>query len=189
MAGRVAKLTVILGANQTGKTSLIEKILNSRPKDERQLILTPDPIEWQQVPEISEDHREIYNFTGRRRLIYDSKKTLEAAAKFDNGLIIYDDCRVYLMSHTDEEIARLFIRRAQKMADIFAVGHGFSEIPPRFFTFASEFILFRTSDNPKRRKEYFSSDEIYEKIKETSERINLQAVKNPHIFTIIKNRA
>ena len=41
--------------------------------------------------------------------------------------------------------------------DIFAIAHGFTEVPPVFFTFSTDFILFKTLDSISRRRQYISN--------------------------------
>jgi len=69
------------------------------------------------------------------------------------------------------------------MLDIFAVGHGFNEVPPVFFTFCSDIFLFRTTDNIARRKNCLQNFELMEK---AQAEVNQKAIKSPHFFKYIK---
>ena len=78
---------------------------------------------------------------------------------------------------------RLRIKRRQGEVDVYAVGHGFTDIPPVFFTFATDLFLFRTTDNIVRRKNVLKE---YERTLEAQKRINREATKNQHYYEWIK---
>jgi len=182
---RQTKLIIVLGYNGTGKTTLVKKlVLDSLKRRDRALIVTPDDIEWQPVPLVHNKfkHR-IERYVGARRLIYQKGDLELIASHYKSGLLVLDDCRAYLEARTEPEMHELLIRRRQRMIDIIAVGHGFTEVPPKFFTFSSEIILFRTIDNIERRKNVLKD---YERMKEAQTRVNLAAVKNPYHYEIIQ---
>ena len=77
----------------------------------------------------------------------------------------------------------ILIRRRQKMIDICYVGHGFTQIPPAFFTFSTHFALFKTIDNIDRRRDCIQN---FDEMKAAQERVNAAALKNPHYHEIIK---
>lgn len=184
MAERAAKLTIILGTNGTGKTTLLRQILTASP--EKSLVITPDDIEWSDAPAVELSRPDDFIFTGIRRHIFDPDKkngTLSRLEYFRRGSLVFDDCRAYLTAQTDDKIRQLIIRRRQRMADVFAVGHGFSEVPPVFFTFATDIILFRTTDNIARRKNYLKDFELMERVQK---RVNIKSKTNPHYCEHIK---
>ena len=184
MTERPAKLTIILGTNGTGKTTLLREILQK--SNQKALVITPDDIEWQQCEAVELNSAGGFNFTGIRRHIFNPAKrngTLDRLEYFKKGVMVFDDCRAYLSSATDDRIRRLIIRRRQRMVDVFAVGHGFNEVPPVFFTFATDIVLFRTTDNIARRRNCLKD---FDRMAEAQNRVNKQAVKNPHYFEIIK---
>lgn len=184
MTGRQAKLMIILGYNGTGKTTLLKKIIqNEINKGGRALIITPDDIEFNEYKTLHLLNAHTLDFTGGRRIIFQESYTLQNIHHFTKGLLVFDDCRAYLKSTTDEAIHNLLIRRRQRQIDIVAVGHGFTEVPPKFFTFASEIILFETKDNIYSRKTVIKD---FEKMQKSQEAVNKLADKNPHIYDIIK---
>lgn len=181
---RAAKMTVLLGTNGTGKTTLLRHILES--SGQRCLVITPDDVEWGDYPLTDLRTADDFKFDGICRHIFNPHKecgTLQRIAYFKQGIIVFDDCRAYLKSSTHDAIHELMIRRRQREVDIFAVGHGFNEVPPVFFTFSTEMILFRTTDNIVRRKNCLKD---YEAALQAQQRINSQAKKEPHYFEIIK---
>lgn len=181
---RTAKLTIILGTNGTGKTTLLKNILMK--SNDRSLVITPDDIEWQHLEPTDLISPDDFLFSGNRRHIWDPAKktgTLDKLEFFYRGIIVFDDCRAYLQSSTDDRIRQLLIRRRQRMVDVFAVGHGFNEVPPVFFTFATDIILFRTTDNIIRRKNCLKN---YDEMVKAQVRINRKAEKEPHYFEHLK---
>ncbi len=178
---RAAKLTVIIGTNGTGKTTLLHEII-SRAR-QRALIITPDSAEWLQYPENELKTPDDFLFQGVQRHIFSPRDTLDRIEFFSRGILVFDDCRSYLTSTTDHRIHSLLIRRRQRMVDVFAVGHGFNEIPPVFFTFCSDIFLFRTTDNINRRKDCLKD---FDRMKIVQGRINKNAIKKPHYYEHIK---
>lgn len=180
---RTAKMTIILGFNGTGKTSLLEKILLQSP--EKTLVVTPDDIEWKNYELTELDSKDSFLYKGIKRHIFDPSKkggTLDKISHFKRGTLVFDDCRSYLHASTHDSIRQLIIRRRQRMVDVFVVGHGFTEVPPVFFTFATDIILFRTEDNIERRKPYIKN---FEEMKKAQDEVNRKAKQNPHYCKII----
>jgi len=119
---------------------------------------------------------------GARRMVYMDGVLKIVAENFTKGMLVLDDCRAYLEAKTVQDLHYLLIRRRQKMFDIVAVSHGFTEVPPKFFTFASKIILFRTIDSIDTRKKYLKD---FLQMKAAQERVNKAAEKDPHYFEII----
>jgi len=185
---RATKMIVVLGYNGTGKTTFIKKLVIAelKKKDSHCLIITPDDIEWTGLEDVHPKYpHRVKTYVGARKMIYQEGVLEIVSENFRKGLLVFDDCRSYLGSTTDQDLHNLLIRRRQKMLDIVAVGHGFTEVPPKFFTFASDIVLFRTIDNIKRREDCLKD---YPVMKEAQERINKIAEKNPHYYEIIPQK-
>lgn len=139
---------LIVGTNGTGKTTLVLNDFVANYK-ENVLIVDADGMErkWQQFPLIEPE--QISNPTHRitRVMMIDEQKTIDQLSNFKNGLIVLDDCRVYINSRLEKPFRRLFIRRKQFCQDQIAVAHGISEIPSTFWTYATHLILFKTTDS------------------------------------------
>ena len=69
------------------------------------------------------------------------------------------------------------------MRDVVIVGHGFTDIPPQYFTYTTKFILFKTTDNMIKRKNTISNFEAAQKV---VERVNRKAMSNPHYKEALK---
>jgi len=181
---RATKLSIILGYNGTGKTTLTKKIVMHELRHKRRaLIITPDDIEWPTIEMVHPRFPErIREYVGARKIIYEPGILPIISNNYRNGILIFDDCRAYLTASLDSDLHNIMIRRRQKMMDIIAVGHGFTEVPPKFFTFASEIILFRTIDNIDMRKPIIRN---FEQMKAAQIRINKAAQTNPHYYEVI----
>lgn len=182
---RQTKRIVIIGTNGTGKTTLLHKIIQNA--QQKTLIITPYDNEWNErdpngnelFPLTTLSRPEDYNFSGARRHIFDPERTLKCITKFTRGMIVFDDCRVYLDAKTDKSIHSLLVSSRQKMVDEVFVAHGFTEVPPKVFTFATEYILFRTEDNITRRRIFVKN---YPLIERKQREVNRIAVYNPFHF-------
>lgn len=183
MEPRTTKLTVLLGFNGTGKTTLLRKILEE--SGQRALVVTPDDVEWTDYPENELRTRKNFVFDGIQRHVFDPDYSLDAIAHFRKGILVFDDCRAYFNDATDRRVRTLLIRRRQREVDVFVVGHGFTQVPPVFFTFASDYILFKTVDNIDRRKDCISNG--FDFIKNSQAIVNAKAKSDPHFFRYIKN--
>ena len=197
---RPTKLILIIGYNGTGKTTITKKlVINELKKPESHiLVVTPDDIEWQTLPEVHHKFIErVKTYTKARKIIYNDKieyiepqncqlqkgNTIDLISDyFRNGLVVFDDCRSYFNAALESSLHNLLIRRRQKMIDIVMVAHGFTEIPPKAFTFASDIILFKTMDNIDKRKPYLKD---FEKMKQMQAFVNSEAEKNPHYHAVI----
>ncbi len=181
MNERTSKTVVVLGTNGTGKTTLIRKILEN--SGQKCLVVTPHDMEWLDCPINLLNSPQDYKFSGIQRHIYD-EETMDKLAHFSRGIIVFDDCRAYFNASTDKFLHKLFISRRQKMIDIFAVAHGFSDVPPKFFTFATDIFLFKTLDKIEIRKNVLQR---FDELKALQENVNERSEKDIHFYKIFKN--
>jgi len=185
---RDAKLIIILGFNGTGKTTLIKQFVkNHLSRDSgrsKALIVTPDDREFREYKYNECDQPKNLFFTGANTHIFDEDISLDMIRRYyKHGLLIFDDCRGYFRSNIDRDLHSLLIRRRQNEIDIIASGHGFTEIPPKFFTFASEIILFHTKDNIYKRRDCLRN---FDDMQKAQERVNHHSETNAHYFEVIK---
>ncbi len=175
-------MIIVLGTNGTGKTTFLKKTLN-QIKTERKLIVTPDPMEWTDIPLV--DRKELTTFSGIKRLIYKEGDMRLLAEKIANCVLIFDDFKALFLEKRSEinALRTLAIRRRQRMLDLFIVAHGFTEIVPSYlFTFASKIILFRTLDNLTRIKNRLID---YEQVLAAQQKVN--SSKAPDHFFMVLN--
>ena len=186
---RTSKLIIVLGTNGTGKTTFIKQVCAATRQ--RILIITPDDTEYNELDaygnplypmnELRTKHD--FMFEGVCRHIFDPQWTTHVLHNFKCGIIVFDDCRAYFPARTEQVIHELMIRRRQREVDMIAVGHGFTEVPPKFFTFATDYILFRTEDSIDTRKPYIRS---FDKVKKMQETVNKHAKHDPHYHRRLK---
>ena len=162
---RIATCDILVGVVGTGKTTfLVNSIVKPlSAKGSRILIVTNgDGKDWQDVDYLT-DYEEIKTFTGIRKMIYKKGRLEKIQQYYSNGALIFDDCRVYIQAQTSDFMNWLQILRRHVGIDLFAVFHGLTQVPPVFFTFASNLVLFHTLDNIKRRGTYIE-DYLFDEI-------------------------
>lgn len=180
------KLYTIIGTNGTGKSTFCKRMIQ-RTLDNggRALVITPHDMEWLDVEWIElSDRKAVHQFTGIRKVIYEKDTLQNILSSYKNGLIVFDDCGVYFNAKIPDLLRVLFISRRQKNLNQIVVGHGFTQIPPIFFTFTSHFVLFRTTDKVDGRKKVLQNFEL---IKEHQNQVNKTARKQQYYHRIIKN--
>ncbi len=183
---RTPKQIVVLGTNGTGKTTFVKKLVANELKkpDSQVLIVVPDDMEWPSIPWVhSKFPNRIENYVKARKIVYYPGLIDVIREKFRNGMVVFDDCRSYFTAALEIDLHSLLIRRRQQMIDIVACGHGFTEVPPKFFTFATHYALFKTIDNINRRKYDMQN---FEEMKAAQQRINDKSKEDIHYFEIIK---
>ena len=180
---------VIVGKPGTGKTTVLRRILHKALANRRRaLIVTPHENEWEDIPFVCPRFPErIRTYKGARRLICHGEKDILENIKenFVNGFLIFDDCKAYIRPGDRVYMEQFLLALRQKDVDFACVGHGFTTIPPVFYAFATDFIVFATTDNPKKRKDDVMNFEALEKV---VNEVNLKAQTNKHYFRIIRNQ-
>jgi len=178
-------LTIIVGATNTGKTTLIRKTVEKR---NRALAITPHFNEWTDFENINPVNKGFWKFKGIKR-IQAYKDVIKDINKqdnfFRNGVIIFEEARFYIKPRVEEAIEQILIARDQRKTDIIVAAHGITLIPPIFFSYADMFVMFRTQDNLQKRKK----DLIwFEELQELQNKVNNQAKTDPHYYDIFKTK-
>ena len=210
-------LTVIVGATNSGKTTLTEQLIMHR---KRVLAITPHFKEWEDFENINPQNKAFWKFNGTKRVqaytnvikhlngnksIIENKNKNENTDYFRNGVFIFDDSRMYVNARVEDDLYQILQSRDQRKTDIFVVAHGLTVVPPMFFLYVDKFIMFRTQDNLKKRK----NDLIwYNELVELQQNVNKIATdkkldakgnimyndkgeiiyKNPHYFDVFKTK-
>jgi len=149
---RVAKCDAIVGAVGTGKTTFLREsvVMPMVAAGHRALIVTPDAKEWNNI-EILTSYEDIATFTGIKRMIYRDGRLEKIREYYSNGVLVFDDARLYINAQSDDFMRWLQIRRRHQGIDLFSVFHSLAQIPPIYFTFISNIVLFHSLGNIKKR--------------------------------------
>ena len=179
---------VILGRKGTGKTTYIRRLINKSLQNKRRvLVVTPNFDDFQGIPMVHPDYpQRVATYKGARKIICraDPKAIDEICKNFRHGLLVFDDCRAYIDDKPSIYLKSLLISARHDDVDIIAVGHGFTTVPPLFFTYATHFAVFATTDAVARRKNCVIN---FPALEATVGQVNREALTNPHTFKIIKN--
>lgn len=164
---RKTELTLVCGINGTGKSTWLKK--NIVEKGGRVIVCTPDYSEWTDLPVTRLDP--LSKIDTPHRVIYESPRTIDTLCRtFHGGTIILDDAMAYLTFQTPEALQWIYVRHRQAGVDIYIVGHGLRQFPPRVFTFAQWLVLFNSVENFSARRKDVRED-IYNKVIEAQKRI------------------
>ena len=178
---------VSVGKPGTGKTTQIRSLVRAALQEKRRvLVVTPHENEWLDLPEVHPRFPDrIASYVGGRRIVIrELGQFREVCRLFKNGLLVCDDCRVYIPDAPDPIVRAMLISCRQDDRDVIAVGHGFTTVPPLFFTYATHFMIFATTDKVERRQKCVLN---FPAVKDTVVAVNHEALKDPHTFKIIKN--
>lgn len=137
---------IVVGTNGVGKTTFVKNIIERYPTNRNVLIADPDGYEpaWYKFPEIPSVDL-IPNMTKHRfRHMNPDKEDLEYYKTFQHGMLVLDDCNHYLQANLQHQMKQILVRRRQNDIDIIAVAHSLTEVPPKFWNFASHLVLFKT---------------------------------------------
>lgn len=178
---------VAVGKPGTGKTTQIRRLVRRALEAKRRvLVVTPHENEWTDFPPVHPNYKQrIATYVGGRRIVVrELEQFREVCQLFKHGLLVCDDCRAYIPDAPDPAVRTMLLSCRQDDRDVIAVGHGFTTVPPLFFTYATHFMVFATTDAVARRKNCVLN---FPALEQTVNIVNREALQNPHTFKIIKN--
>lgn len=182
--GRDPKCILILGTNGTGKSTLACNMMNDAGKG---LMVLPQFDDWaEMLPPTNIYSKKQLEYTGIKHHIYKNDDDFAAIFKnYHNGILTLDDCRVYVKSDLrHSHLFPILQRRRQMMCDIILMAHGFKTTPPQFFTFITDYVIFKVNDSPEIRKMDLGTN--YDIVSKTVEQVRKMAEKQFNVFKWIK---
>lgn len=185
MESREVFKMVFVGKPGTGKTTHLRRLVRSSLEAGRRvLVVTPHENEWLDLPLLDIDR--IASYRGARRCLCRAEAEVlhTVCRSFRGGLLIFDDCRAYVPDWQDPEVRLMLLSCRQNDVDFCAVGHGFTTVPPLFFTYATHYCIFATTDNVARRRDCMLD---FEATAAAVRRVNQAAIAEPHHCEIIRN--
>lgn len=182
---RDAQVTMVMGRNGTGKSFLTHKIIKALKTRAIVITLNGAPAIWRQYDEIDITKPEAWKFKKGIRQVYymrQEKDTMKYIYKyFNNGIIIFDDCRAYMKANVDVDIylKRLLIDFRHKMLDLYFVFHAPTDVPPRIWAFyRTAFIGATDAIFPKSRIQTDSAERIIQAQKRVNAAFRKAAARN-----------
>lgn len=183
MANRQPFCMILIGTNGTGKTTFIKRNFVEKSK-RRVLIIDPRCKEraWHQYKRLDlEDLTQLRTFKGIR--LADANESYHIALieeNYTNGVLVMDDFSFYIENNMPQSLRQLLIRRRQSGLDIFAMTHGFTDVPPKFVKYLTHFIVFKTLDSPRAHRDKIGNFDEFIKVVHT-----VNADPDPHAYRII----
>lgn len=156
--GRTAKCICIIGKPNSGKSSISVTLMTAAGCG---LFVQPQPDNWtDRTKEADIKKRDKCAYVGIKHHLYRCDEDFRHIYNnFHNAMICLDDCRTYVPANFEYSNVRLFLlRRRQRMLDVIFTAHGFSEIPPKLFTFITDYIIMPVNDTPQKRKDCLSPE-------------------------------
>ena len=177
--GRNAKCICILGQPGSGKSTVAVDLMIAAGCG---LFVQPQPDNWtDRTVEAEIKKRESCKYRGIKHHIYSCDDDFRYIYNnYHNAMICLDDCRAYVPANFEYSNVRLFLlRRRQHMLDVIFTAHGFSEIPPKLFTFITDYIIMPINDTPEKRKNCMSP-KVLDILSNTVREVNEKGKTNIH---------
>ena len=92
MSYRQSLFFIIVGTNGTGKTTLLNKLINETNR--KALIIDPDGLEWRDVQEIDPEKAGELK-SGYGKILAPAPDDLSHLLELQNGSLVLDDCLIY----------------------------------------------------------------------------------------------
>ncbi|PHN06153.1 ATP-binding protein [Flavilitoribacter nigricans] len=144
---RQSQVTIILGKNGTGKSTLVEKIIKGVGGRTIAVTMNGIPEIWEPYPIIDPARKDSWKFEkGIRQVVYmqHEKETFRHIYwHFRKGNLVLDDCRSYISSNIDHDkyLKRLLIDFRHLMLDVYFIAHSPTQLPKQVWTFYSNAFI------------------------------------------------
>ncbi len=186
MAGNGREQIAIIGRRQSGKSYLINGMIQSRRQKEAVIVhdMSKQAAYYHlaeiDINQFSRQKSGAYRITTRdHRLFFQT-----AHDHFKNGLIVSEDASNYLKPSMDMDIypSIISLRHPEHNVDILFVLHALRRLPPYVAEQLNKIILFKTGDVWDKIKDRFPDNQVDE-VKEIFNKVNNSS--NPHECEII----
>jgi len=172
---------VLAGQRKTGKTTLAHHLAGTRA---RVLVVAV----WRKTLRdhgLDDQGPPPRRWSGKWGYIWtDDKEGARIIERTRNAAIVFDDCRAYFGSMPDDGLRRLLMGARHVGNDVYALFHGFTDVPPAFFKFTNYFVVFSTTDNIDTRKKDILE---FSEIEKAQARANALAKKNRYAWIWLPN--
>lgn len=179
---RVNQVTLFFGTRGSGKTWFANKemIPSYRAAHQQQKVLIVDTLDhpdYRYVPRIEPGMLARWNRASIYRIYGSNTKEIFAAVRANvrNALVIWEDASKYLEGRLDEDVRNFVLDTKQINVDLVFMFHGFSYCPPKLFSIADNYTIFRTT-SPQGRKGVIPN---YEEVLATYEAVQRSRKKFP----------
>jgi len=184
MESRKVKNMIVVGRQGSGKSTALRRlVLASAQAGRRVLVVTPNDDDWADIPLLDENRMATFRGIRRAQCDQDEERALSLGLRFSGGMLVYDDARSNFSDLVTTEKRAFISRLRHRDIDLFSVSHGFTDTPPLFFTHATHYLIFATTDDVSRRRRYLGG--WYETIAQTVQRVNRKALADPHYYECI----
>ncbi|NCC99483.1 MAG: AAA family ATPase [Bacteroidia bacterium] len=176
---RKAKVICLIGTNGTGKSTLAVQLME---RQKRGLMILPTFDDWAMKFDESKCATKFdFAFVGIRHHIAEGKSEElfdSIYRNFRDGVLVCDDPVVYINKNLDDHpIKNILARRRQIKCDVVFVAHSFFRIPPIFFEYITDYVIYNTTNATKRKNEL---GQHYEAIERIINNVSKKAKKDPH---------
>lgn len=147
---RDAQVTIVMGRNGTGKSTLVKTIADALGGRIVVLTMNGMPEIWRSYPVIDAAQAKAWEWkSGIRQVWYmkHEKDTFKYIHRyFRDGILILDDCRNYVTSNLDnnEYLKHILIDFRHLMIDPYFIVHSPGQVPKQVWTFYSNAIIMAT---------------------------------------------
>ena len=145
--GRQSQVTIILGKNGTGKSTLVEKVIKGIGGRTIAVTMNGLPEIWQSYQVIDPSQKKSWDFKKGIKQVYymdHEKDTFKHIHdNFRRGSLVLDDCRSYVSSNIDHDkwLKRILIDFRHMMLDVYFIAHSPTQLPKQVWTFYSNAFI------------------------------------------------
>lgn len=174
--GRNAKITALVGARGTGKSTKANAIISARTKQEEGKVLIIDTIDhqgYQHIERIIPSELPYFKKGVARMYGSNIEEMLNAVSEsYYNGLLVIEDSRKFLGWTLKDTHRAMLIDSKQKGVDILLMFHSFGQFIREITDFIDYIVIFHTQESLQRVKTKIDFENVVEAWKKVQESPN-----------------